>query len=128
MGLVLAVSRHSTVVVNKPQAGVAALVAVGLLAVVAHEVIKAVQGRSDVAVDQRRKGLKALVMGSDLRASTSKTQVVLWTAVVLYAFAFLLAWGRSSSCGDLPQRNGPRCRTAIAARSAVDRAVNLDLE
>src|SRR5260221_28216 len=48
---------------------------------------------------QRRRGLGALVVGTDGRVSTSKTQAVLWTIAVFFAIAFMLLWGRSVHCG-----------------------------
>ena len=49
----------------------------------------------------RRRGLKAAVMGQDGRASTSKTQVVLWTAAMVWALVDLLLLARSYSGGSL---------------------------
>jgi hypothetical protein len=43
----------------------------------------------------RRRGLKAAVMGQDGRASTSKTQVALWTAAVVWALVDLLLLARA---------------------------------
>jgi hypothetical protein len=43
----------------------------------------------------RRRGLKAAVIGQDGRASTSKTQVVLWTAAVVWGLVDLLLLARA---------------------------------
>jgi hypothetical protein len=50
---------------------------------------------------QRRRGLKAAVMGEDGRASTSKAQVVIWTAAVVWALIDLLLLARAYSSGNL---------------------------
>ena len=49
----------------------------------------------------RRRGLSAAVMGQDGRASTSKTQVVLWTAAVVWALVDLLLLARAYHAGTL---------------------------
>ena len=49
----------------------------------------------------RRRGIKGAVMGQDGRASTSKTQVVLWTGAVVWALAYLLLLARSTPGGTL---------------------------
>jgi len=49
----------------------------------------------------RRRGLKAAVIGQDGRASTSKTQVALWTAAVAWALVDLLLLARAYPRGDL---------------------------
>jgi hypothetical protein len=49
----------------------------------------------------RRRGLKAAIIGQDGRASTSKTQVVLWTAAVVWALIDLLLLMRAHPGGDL---------------------------
>jgi len=49
----------------------------------------------------RRRGLKAAVMGQDGRASTSKTQVVLWTVAVVWALVDLLLLARAYPGGNL---------------------------
>ena len=43
----------------------------------------------------RRRGLKAAIIGQDGRASTSKTQVVLWTGAVVWALIDLLLLARA---------------------------------
>jgi hypothetical protein len=52
-------------------------------------------------VKSRRRGLKAAVMGQDGRASTSKTQVVLWTGAVVWALVDLLLLARAYRGGTL---------------------------
>jgi hypothetical protein len=117
-------------VVNRWMAGVISALALVLVVAIAHVLIvtssPAPEASDLVAV--RRRGIKALVIGADGRASTSKLQVVLWTIAVLYAFTFLLVWGRSSGCGDEDVRDGPRCREAAAAREAFRDAVNSELQ
>ena len=49
----------------------------------------------------RRRGLKAALIGADGRASTSKAQVVLWTAAVIAGLADLLLLTRSFPGGTL---------------------------
>ena len=49
----------------------------------------------------RRRGLKAAVMGQDGRASTSKTQVALWTGAVVWALVDLLLLARAYPGGTL---------------------------
>lgn len=49
----------------------------------------------------RRRGLKAAVMGEDGRASTSKTQVVIWTGAVVWALIDLLLLARAFPSGNL---------------------------
>lgn len=83
--------------------------------------------RGPGAVRSRRRGVKALVIGSDGRASTSKAQVVMWTFAVFYALLFLLVWGRSSGCDELQQDNA-QCEQAAEARGAFDRVVNNPLQ
>lgn len=73
-----------------------AAAALGGLLVLVHFLISATQ--KDGAYGRHR-GVKALVIGADGRASTSKVQVLMWTLAVLYAFTFLLLWGRSFGCG-----------------------------
>jgi hypothetical protein len=77
---------------------------VAALAIVAQVVLLWYQSRlpgtAGAAPDQptlafRRRGLKAAVMGQDGRASTSKTQVVLWTAAVVWALVDLLLLARA---------------------------------
>jgi len=49
----------------------------------------------------RRRGLKAAVIGQDGRASTSKTQVALWTGAVVWALVDLLLLARAYPRGTL---------------------------
>ena len=49
----------------------------------------------------RRRGLKAAVIGQDGRASTSKTQIALWTAAVVWALVDLLLLARTDPGGNL---------------------------
>jgi hypothetical protein len=81
-----------------------ALLVVAALAIVAQVILLWYQSRlpgvAGAAPDQptlayRRRGLKAAVMGQDGRASTSKTQVVLWTAAVVWALVDLLLLARA---------------------------------
>jgi hypothetical protein len=81
-----------------------ALVVVAALAIVAQVILLWYQsGLPDVAgaasgqltLAYRRRGLKAAIMGQDGRASTSKTQVVLWTAAVVWALIDLLLLARA---------------------------------
>jgi len=48
----------------------------------------------------RRRGLKGAVIGQDGRASTSKTQVVLWTGAVLWALIDFLLLARAHPSGN----------------------------
>lgn len=52
-------------------------------------------------LDYRRRGLKAAVIGQDGRASTSKAQVALWTAAVVWALIDLLLLARAYPGGNL---------------------------
>jgi hypothetical protein len=69
------------------------------LAIVAQVILMWYQARLSAAgqptLPPRRQGLKAAVMGQDNRASTSKTQVVLWTAAVVWALIDLLLLARA---------------------------------
>jgi hypothetical protein len=49
--------------------------------------------RDKARADERRSGLRGLIVGTDGRVSTSKVQAALWTGAVLYAFLFLLIAG-----------------------------------
>lgn len=107
-----------SMVVTRPLAAVLAALAVAVLVLGGHLVLKREPAADDPAA-RRRNGLKALVIGSDGRASTSKVQVVLWTFAVLYAFAFLLLWGRSLGC-DGAEGDTTRCEEAREARATFD--------
>jgi len=117
-------------VITRTWAGVLALLVLLVLLGLLHAAT-----RSRLAADtrpeqvrDRRKGVKSLVIGSDGRASTSKVQAVMWTLAILYAFVFLLLWGRSTRCGDAEVRDRPRCEAAVQARSTFSRVVNGDLQ
>ena len=82
-----------------------ALLVVAALAIVAQVILLWYQARlltvAGDAPDQptlafRRRGLKAAVIGQDGRASTSKTQVVLWTGALVWALTDLLLLARAS--------------------------------
>jgi hypothetical protein len=55
----------------------------------------------DQTLQFRRRGLKAAFIGADGRASTSKTQIVLWTTAVIAGLVDLLLLTRSVSGGTL---------------------------
>lgn len=117
-------------VITRTWAGVLALVVLLVLLGLLHAATRSkvvADGRSE-QVTQRRRGIKSLVIGSDGRASTSKVQALLWTLAILYAFVFLLLWGRSTRCGDSELRERPRCEAATRARSTFTRVVNGDLQ
>jgi len=87
-----------------------ALLVVAALAIVAQVILLWYQARllsvAGDAPDQptlafRRRGLKAAVIGQDGRASTSKTQVVLWTGALVWALVDLLLLARAYSGGSL---------------------------
>jgi hypothetical protein len=77
------------------------------LAIVAQVILLAYQAATDqpkadsAIVGFRRRGLKAAVMGLDGRASTSKTQVALWTGAVVWALVDLLLLARAYPGGTL---------------------------
>jgi hypothetical protein len=87
-----------------------ALLVVGALAVLAQAILLWYQAGAGIAPGPgvaggnlafRRRGLKAAVIGQDGRASTSKTQVVLWTAAVVWALVDLLLLARAYPSGKL---------------------------
>jgi hypothetical protein len=87
-----------------------ALLVVVALAIVAQVILlwyqSGLPGVAGAAPDQptlayRRRGLKAAVIGQDGRASTSKTQVALWTAAVVWALVDLLLLARAYHGGTL---------------------------
>ena len=87
-----------------------ALLVVAALAILAQVVLLWYQSRlpttAGAAPDQltlayRRRGLKAAVIGQDGRASTSKTQVALWTAALVWALVDLLLLARAYHSGTL---------------------------
>lgn len=96
--VVVARGTHFTTGQRAAAAGTALLV-VAALAIVAQIILMWYQARLSAAgqptLPRRRRGLKAAVMGQDNRASTSKTQVVLWTAAVVWALIDLLLLARA---------------------------------
>jgi hypothetical protein len=78
-----------------------ALAMVAALAVVAEVILRWYQAPLSTKLPFRRRGLKAAIIGKDLRASTSKTQVVLWTAAVVWALVDLLLLARAYPGGSL---------------------------
>jgi hypothetical protein len=102
--VVVARGTHFTTGQRAAAAGTALLVVVAL-AIVAQIILTRYQARLSAAgqsaLPPRRQGLKAAVMGHDSRASTSKTQVVLWTAAVVWALIDLLLLARAHSGANL---------------------------
>ena len=100
---------------HRLSAAAAALLDVVALAILAHVLLLWYQsgstnsgstdvpaaGQSQENLSYRRRGLKAALMGQDGRASTSKTQVVLWTGAVVWALIELLLLARSYPGGNL---------------------------
>jgi hypothetical protein len=87
-----------------------ALLVVAALAIVAQVTLLRYQARllsttgdtpEQPTLAFRRRGLKAAVIGQDGRASTSKTQVVLWTGALVWALIDLLLLARAYSGGSL---------------------------
>lgn len=120
-------------VITTKWAAILALCAIGLPLVILHRWIGSAQGPvtsdSDL-VTRRRHGVKGLIVGADGRASTSRTQAALWTLAVLYAFAFLLLWGRSTKCpvSDEPQSDRPLCQQASEHSAAFSALVSKPLD
>lgn len=88
----------------------AALLDVVALAMLAHVILLWYQAQissgpsgdpGEETLDYRRRGLKAAVIGRDGRASTSKTQVVLWTGAVVWALIDFLLLARAYPSGNL---------------------------
>lgn len=100
---------------------VGAGVALGGLLLLVHSLISGTQKRG---THGRHRGVKALVIGADGRASTSKAQVLMWTLAVLYAFTFLLLWGRSIGC----DRPTPLCQQAQRVRGLFGDVLEEPLE
>jgi hypothetical protein len=107
--VVVAQGTHLTTA-HRAAAAWTALLVLAALAVVAQAVLLWYQARAgsnpglglaEETLAFRRRGLKAAVMGQDGRASTSKTQVVLWTAAVVWALVDLLLLARTYSSGNL---------------------------
>jgi hypothetical protein len=125
----------AVIVITRWSAALVALGAMVLLVVVAHLLIVSAQPRSSEEQSQdnvamRRRGVKALVMGADGRASTSKLQAVLWTFAVFYAFVFLLVWGRSLGCdaSGLSSEDVASCNRAADDRTSIAEVVGRDLQ
>jgi hypothetical protein len=106
---------HYTIA-HRQAAALTSLLVVIALGVVAHVVVLSYQFRPGEKVDHpvnpqdadqvqtvrfRRRGLKAAIMGADGRASTSKTEVVIWTVAVIAGLVDLLLLTRSVSGGTL---------------------------
>jgi hypothetical protein len=113
-------------VITRAWAALLALAVVGGLLVVLHLLTRArlLEDERPAHLIRRRCGVKSLVIGTDGRASTSKVQALLWTLAVLYAFVFLLLWGRSTGCGD----GGDGCEAATQARATLGRVVESELQ
>jgi hypothetical protein len=88
----------------------AALLDMVTLATLAHVILLRYQrgitsgptaGRGQKTLIDRRRGLKAAVIGQDGRASTSKAQVVLWTGAMVWALTDLLLLARAYPGGNL---------------------------
>jgi hypothetical protein len=95
---------------HRTSAAEAALLSVAALAVLAHVILlwyqSGINSRppadpAQETLNYRRRGLKAAVIGQDGRASTSKTQVVLWTGAVVWALIDLLLLARAYPGGNL---------------------------
>jgi hypothetical protein len=95
---------------HRAAAAATALLVVAALAVLAQVILLWYQARMIGATRAtpihptlafRRRGLKAAIIGQDGRASTSKTQVVLWTGAVVWAFVDLLLLARAYPSGNL---------------------------
>jgi hypothetical protein len=107
--VVVARGTHLTTA-HRAAAAWVALVVVAASAVLAEAILLWYQSRTGKAPGRkvpgqtlafRRRGLKAAVMGKDGRASTSKTQVVLWTAAIVWALVDLLLLARAYPNGNL---------------------------
>lgn len=125
----------AVIVITERPALLLALVLILLLIIVAHGLIVvgppiASEGTGERNVAKRRRGVKALVIGADGRASTSKLQAVLWTFAVLYAFVFLLVWGRSFGCGQqgLSREDIASCERAAERRTTFTEVIGQDLQ
>jgi hypothetical protein len=116
----------ATFVVTRTWAAVIAALALLLLLAIVQVVIAGQQSPINAGdpVAERRHGVKALVIGADGRASTSKVQAVLATFAVLFAFVFLLVWGRSVDCSS----KDAGCKAAATARAAFDKVANTPLQ
>ena len=126
----VAISTAESFVVNRGLAALIALAAIVLLLLIAQALITHANPADPGAglAAQRRRGIKALVMGADGRASTSKLQAVLWLGVIVFAFAFLFVWGRSTNCGASNVKEGEGCSAAATARAAFDNTLSRPLQ
>jgi hypothetical protein len=79
-------------------------------------------------VARRRQGAKALVIGVDGRASTSKVQAVMWTFAVLGALLFLLFLGRTPNCPSAGNTSGECPVVPDEARTAFTRVLDAELQ
>jgi hypothetical protein len=111
-------------VVTRGWAALFGLFALAIPLLLAQWLLWPVPDDADVA-RKRRRGIGGLIMGRDGRTSTSKVQVVLWTAAILFAFTFLLVWGRNHDCGA---STTGKCAQATVGRDAFDRAVDTTLQ
>jgi len=98
-------------IAHRQAAALTSLLVITALGVAAHVVVLSYQHRlsggvparptgasagQEETVRFRRRGLKAAIIGADGRASTSKTQVVLWTVAVIAGLVDLLLLTRSA--------------------------------
>lgn len=130
------------VVISRGWAALLAFATLGLLLLIAHVLIvsgkpgesgaesKNSGGQGKDKIAKRRRGVKALVVGSDERASTSKVQAVLWTFAVFFAFVFLLIWGRSFGCSEsgLTPEEVAACNRAADHRTSFSEIVSRELQ
>lgn len=124
------VHREASFVVNKPWAALIAVGALVALTALAHVLIvrnSTPAGQND-PVATRRRGIKALVIGADGRASTSKLQPVLWLYALFFAFIFLFAWGRSTNCGAAHVDQKAGCTEAKQARDSFQKVIDAPLQ
>ncbi len=121
---------ESSFVVNKLWAAGIALVVLAGLTGIAHGLVvrQTPSGTQNDPVAKRRRGIKALVIGADGRASTSKLQPVLWLYALFFAFVFLFAWGRSTNCGAAHVNLKAGCSEAKQARSSFQKAIDAPLQ
>lgn len=124
------VHREASLVVTKLWAALIAVGALVALTALAHVLIvrNATPAGPNDAVATRRRGIKALVIGADGRASTSKLQPVLWLYALFFAFIFLFAWGRSTNCGAAHVDQKAGCTAAKKARSSFQKAIDAPLQ
>jgi hypothetical protein len=124
---VLVATAHAFVI-NRPLAALFAFLALAIPLALLRALATTGPKPGDTLAQRRRRGLGGLVIGYDGRASTSKTQAVLWTFAVFYGIAFMLLWGRSVGCGDADKHDGPRCQAAADRRAAFDDFTNRGLQ